>query len=385
MVGNAFLEVISQAWHMIEVYFFLSGFLTFYLRRRDKKRPALYYLTFLIQRYIRMTIPLLCLLAFFILLPLCGEGPHWDLVYKEAENVEKHWWRYILQIQNFYTINLTFSSHTWFLNVLMQLTVITVPLFYIRDRWPRIVTALLCILTLAGIVSHASQLLITKCVFILGVSINFENFGKFLENIYSKPYFSHLSSYCLGLLIGHVLLEKKQLKFGKRIVVSCWITTICFMGLALFGLHNYRLDPSPNVSIILAHQILSPFAWTAITAWICIACISGYGGFLNKFLSSEFFVVMDRLTVWIYILHPLSILYIYGEKRSHQVFREIYLWMLYIMVMFISIIVSVFCYTFLQIPISNTVIKMFSPENSKKNAYLGNNNPTEEALEKKIS
>ncbi|XP_067135111.1 nose resistant to fluoxetine protein 6-like [Centruroides vittatus] len=385
MSSNVFLEVISQALSMIEIYFFLSGFLTFYLRRVDKKRPALYYLMFLIQRYIRLTIPLLCLFVFFMLLPLSGEGPHWDLVYKEAENVEKYWWRYILQIQNFYNINLTFSSHTWFLNVLMQLTVITVPLLYIRDRWPRIGTVLLCILTMAGIISHTSQLLITKCIFILGLSINLENFGKLLENIYSKPYFSHLSSYCLGLLIGHVLAEKKQLKFRKTIVVSFWIATICLMGLAFFGLHNYRVDPSPNESIILAHQILSPFAWTAIIAWICVACISEYGGILSKFLSSDFFLIMDRLTLWIYILHPLSILYIYGQRRNHQVFREIYLWMLYIMAMFISIIVSVFCYTFLQIPISNIVVKIFSPESSKKNAHLGNKNSTEEALEKKVS
>ncbi|XP_023213761.1 uncharacterized protein LOC111616599, partial [Centruroides sculpturatus] len=143
--------------------------------------------------------------------------------------------------------------------------------------WPRIGTLLLYILTIAGIVSYVSESLIKKCFVIIGVSLNLENLEKLLDSIYIKPYLSHLSSYCLGLLIGHVLSEKKQLKFGKRTLISCWITTTCLIGLAFFGLHNYRLDPSPNESVIAAHQILTPFAWTAIIAWICVACISGYG------------------------------------------------------------------------------------------------------------
>ncbi|XP_067135110.1 nose resistant to fluoxetine protein 6-like [Centruroides vittatus] len=82
-------------------------------------------------------------------------------------------------------------------------------------RWPRIVTVLLYILTVAGIVSHVSQSLIQKCFVIVGLAVNLKNVVKLLMKIYIKPYFSHLSSYCLGLLIGHILLETKQLKLGK--------------------------------------------------------------------------------------------------------------------------------------------------------------------------
>ncbi|XP_023231144.1 uncharacterized protein LOC111631171 [Centruroides sculpturatus] len=169
------VEISSQGMSLIETYFFLSGFLTFYLRRNDGNKSILYYFVYLLKRYIRLTFPLLCVLAFFIILPLCGEGPHWDLVNKEARKAEQYWWRHILHIQNLYNMPLDFFIHMWYVDALMQLNVITVLLLYIHDR-------------------------------------NLENLFLYL---YQKPYFIHLSSYCFGLLIGYALFKKKQFKFGK--------------------------------------------------------------------------------------------------------------------------------------------------------------------------
>ncbi|XP_067144671.1 uncharacterized protein, partial [Centruroides vittatus] len=127
------VEISSQGMALIETYFFLSGLLTFYLRSNNGKKSILYYFVYLLKRYIRLTVPLLYVLAFFIILPLCGEGPHWDVVNEEARKTEQYWWRHILHIQNLYNMPLDFFIHIWFVNALMQLTVITVPLLYIHD------------------------------------------------------------------------------------------------------------------------------------------------------------------------------------------------------------------------------------------------------------
>ncbi|XP_023238354.1 O-acyltransferase like protein-like [Centruroides sculpturatus] len=161
-----------------------------------------------------------------------------------------------------------------------------------------------------------------------------------------------MSSYCSGLLVGNYLLRKKQLQFRKEIFISCWISMIFLLGLLFFGLHSCKNDFPPNESLIMAHQILSPIAWTALTAWICVACISGYGGVLNKFLSFNFFVVMDRLVFWIYLLHPVVFLYVFGKIRSPYSVTVINLWMLFLLVMFFSTIGAVFCYMFFEIPVS---------------------------------
>ncbi|XP_067135120.1 O-acyltransferase like protein-like [Centruroides vittatus] len=253
---------------------------------------------------------------------------------------------------NLSNIKSYFTVHTWFLHVLMQLILITVPLLYIHDRWPTFGTTLLCILTVAGIVSHVCYSLQKKYVTILSLAVNLEKLNSFLIRIYTKPCFLHVSSYCLGLLTGNYLLKTNQLKFRKEIFTSCWISTISLLGLLFFGLHSSKTDFFPNESIIMAHQLLSPIAWTAITAWICVACISGYGGVVNKFLSFDFFVVMDRLGFWIYLMHPVVYLYVFGKIRSPYSVTDISLWMLFLLVMFLSTIGAVFCYMFLEIPVS---------------------------------
>ncbi|XP_023218910.1 nose resistant to fluoxetine protein 6-like [Centruroides sculpturatus] len=374
------VEISSQGMSLIETFFFLSGFLTFYLRRNEEENSTLNYFMFFIKRYLRLTFPLLCVLAFFIILPLAGEGPHWDLVYREAESAEVHWWRYILHIQNLYNMPLDFFIHLWFVNALMQLTIITVPLLYIYDRWPKLGSAILGILMVAGVISHVCQSLITKYVTIVGLSINLEKLENLFLHIYEKPYFTHLSSYCLGLLMGYVLSKKKQVNLRKMIVVSCWITTTGLIGLIFFGLHNYRTVAAPNESIIFAHQILSPIAWIVVTAWICVACLSGNGGVVNKFLSLEFFVVMDRLTLWIYLLHPVFILYLFGEFRSPQPFTEINLWMTFLLVMLLSVIASIFCYIFLQIPFTFILFKVVLLKNSRRNIHCNDENVKMETL-----
>ncbi|XP_067133917.1 uncharacterized protein [Centruroides vittatus] len=249
-------------------------------------------------------------------------------------------------------------------------------------KWPTFGTILLCTLTLTGIIYYIWQLIIAKYITIVGLSINLQNFENLFLYVYQKPYFTHLCSYCFGLLIGYALVKKKQLNFQKMIVISCWAATICFMGLVLFGLHNYRNDPSPNESIILAHQILSPIAWMLVTAWICVACLSGYGGVVNKFLSMDFFVIMDRLTIWIYLVHPAFILYLFGEFRSPHRFTQISLCMTFLLVMALSIIASVFCYVFLQIPFTYFVSKIFMSGNSKKNVSNDNENQKMQTFKK---
>ncbi|XP_067131962.1 O-acyltransferase like protein-like [Centruroides vittatus] len=154
------------------------------------------------------------------------------------------------------------------------------------------------------------------------------------------------------------------------------------MGLILFGLHKYRNNSSPNQSVIVAHQILSPIACTAVIAWICVACLSGYGGVANKFLSLDIFGVMDRLTLWIYLLHPLFILYLFGEFRNPLPISQINLYMTFLLVMTLSIIASVFCYVFLQIPFSHLLSKMLFSENYKRNIANDNENQSMKTFEK---
>ncbi|XP_023237674.1 nose resistant to fluoxetine protein 6-like [Centruroides sculpturatus] len=106
------------------------------------------------------------------------------------------------------------------------------------------------------------------------------------------------------------------------------------------------------------HRIFSSYAWTIGNVWLCVACISGYGGIIHQFLSLKIFVVLDRLNLWIYLLHSLCIFYIYSYTRSNIIFTELNLWIIFIFVMSLTLIASTMFYVFLETPLNFLFLKL---------------------------
>lgn len=350
LFDDIYVEIAGQAIIMIETFFFISGFLTFYKRKQIETNSNMQYLIFLLRRYLRCSIPTYTVMAVVIILPILSNGPLWQSVIDEADYVEKYWWRYFLHIQNFFQTSYRFTEHLWFLDALFQLSVLTVPLLFIQHRWPRIGTVILNILILSSFVAHVADTWFKNYYIWIGVDFDIPKFLKNLFENYNMPYYSHLSSYCFGLLIGNIASNDKKMKFRKLIRAFLWIISVSLMALAIFGLHSYINDESPNEKIILLQKSLAPFAWTIGLAWLCVAFSKGDGGALNWFLSLNIFVILDRLTIWIYVVHPPIILYIYGQLRNTFPLTQTNLWMVYSFTMFLSLITSFLFYIFIQSP-----------------------------------
>ncbi|XP_067119325.1 nose resistant to fluoxetine protein 6-like [Centruroides vittatus] len=300
----------------------LIGLLTLYLRRSDR-RPYMYYIHNLIRRIIRLKLPVLCFLAGIIILPLLVDGPHWKTVDTEAKFIERNWWTFYFQIENYYNYQFRFSAHLWFLSILLQLTVVTAPILFIQDRWPRTGMIIMSVLITAGGVAHIADVAIKRHYFLFGYSFNMKKHLSYFHNNYQRPYFAHLASYCSGLLIGYILSKKKEVKFSKGLQVIFWICSVALMGIAAFGISYYVTALSVDEILPILHRCFAPLLWTIGIAWVCVACMTGYGGVVNWFLSLKIFVVLDRLDIWIYLFHPLVILYVYGSLRKAMVFMEL--------------------------------------------------------------
>ncbi|XP_067126923.1 uncharacterized protein [Centruroides vittatus] len=89
----------------------------------------------MINRAIRLTLPVLCIIATMIILPLLGDGPHWEDVKREAEFAEQHWWEFAFHTHIYMNYPYNSLTHLWFMGDLMQLTVITAPLLFVCDSW----------------------------------------------------------------------------------------------------------------------------------------------------------------------------------------------------------------------------------------------------------
>ncbi|XP_023239301.1 nose resistant to fluoxetine protein 6-like [Centruroides sculpturatus] len=127
-------EVILQGVTMIESFFFYSGFMVMYLRQKSGRNSAKYYIMFLVKRVIRYTLPIFFVLGFVILLPLLGEGPHWDYVISQGKHIENKWWKYITHIHIYSLAGSTeFFNVIWFISALLQLSILMSLLLYIVD------------------------------------------------------------------------------------------------------------------------------------------------------------------------------------------------------------------------------------------------------------
>ncbi|XP_067138039.1 nose resistant to fluoxetine protein 6-like [Centruroides vittatus] len=139
------------------------------------------------------------------------------------------------------------------------------------------------------------------------------------------------------------------------------------MLLSLYGLHGYMTDLAPDKNIILSFTIFAPYAWITGQIWMCIAFTKGYGGGIRSFLSMDIFVILDRLNTFIYTLHPFILLYLIFCIRKPLYHSMVTMWMMYVFIMFLSIICSFFFYLFLQAPFTFIFKSLFLKSDSNEN------------------
>ncbi|XP_067129260.1 nose resistant to fluoxetine protein 6-like [Centruroides vittatus] len=157
---------------MIETFFFISGFVIFYFRKDNGNDSKMQYVIFLMKRSINFTVLILCVVALAIVIPLFGDGPHWQIVTLEGIYIEENWWKFAFHINNLIKTQTSYLDVTWFINVLMQLTVLTVPLLFIQDRWPTVGCIITSVLVVCGMISYMNDVLNKRYYEIIGKFLN---------------------------------------------------------------------------------------------------------------------------------------------------------------------------------------------------------------------
>jgi peptidoglycan/LPS O-acetylase OafA/YrhL len=82
-------------------------------------------------------------------------------------------------------------------------------------------------------------------------------------------------------------------------------------------------------------------AWAMGVSWVMFACITGYGGIINSFLSWSLFSPLSKLTYCTYLIHiDVIFLFFYNTKRP-MYFSE------YTIVSFLLLIFTYYLLTYL--------------------------------------
>ncbi len=119
--------------------------------------------------------------------------------------------------------------------------------------------------------------------------------------------------------LGYILFKTKgkRVKLPKLVVLLFWIISTVSCCSVLYGIQNW-FDPEYEIpkAAGLMYAGLSRLAWGLSIAWIMFACVKGYGGLINDFLSWKVFMPLGRLCYCVYLvsLHLQMILHVSSNQ-----------------------------------------------------------------------
>ena len=198
LFSRSSFSIVVAAPFAVDVFFYMTGFLTTYLlssdvHHRDGRVPNILFLY--IHRIFRL-VPLyaLTLLAFVWIFPLYGDGPIFFQYRTKVDTCERLWWTNLLFINNFY--DEWCMGWTWYLPNDMQFFLaapILVWIFFKR----RAVAYTLLILLLLG--SFAGTLYITNYYSLM---VSYRNVKpNYYESYYNVPW-CRCGPFILGMFFG---------------------------------------------------------------------------------------------------------------------------------------------------------------------------------------
>lgn len=123
------------------------------------------------------------------------------------------------------------------------------------------------------------------------------------DMIYDKPW-TRIGPYMIGMAVGWILFKTDcKVKLNKAKVAIGWSLSLATGLYLIYGLYNTTLDRLGGAT----YSSLSHSAWAMSIAWIIFACSTGYGGWINKLLSSPLIYPFSRTTYCAYLVHPIVI------------------------------------------------------------------------------
>nr|XP_019554140.2 nose resistant to fluoxetine protein 6-like [Aedes albopictus] len=314
----------------VDSFFLLSGLLVCWslLKELDKSRklnlPVMY-----LHRYLRLTPALAALILLSsTLLKYGGSGPMWKTTVVIMEDAcHKYWWSALLYLQNYVNPTEICMGHSWYLSVDMQLFVLSPLLIYPLWRWGRKILYAIAALILLSMGCVIAAFLVNN-LRLAFVDSGQQSPDKNRQVLVYYPTHIRMGAWLIGVILGYVMHHTKHriVRFSKPIIISGWIISLAIMLAILLG--DYPLQQPDTyadhpVIVDAIYEATNRIVWACCLAWIVFACVNGYGGPINTFLSLPVWQPLGRLSYSIYLLHLPVQTMLLGTLRSTGYFSDI--------------------------------------------------------------
>ncbi|KPM07579.1 hypothetical protein QR98_0060760 [Sarcoptes scabiei] len=212
------------------------------LRTLEQNQGRFNYLKYLLNMYLRFYPSVFGAILFYYLLPLFGDGPFWYLVDRyHVEACRKQLWSSLLTY-NFYEINLDdfiqnsiCNISSWWVNSCFHLILfsplILVPLYRLRSSTSLVVMFLTIIGGCFVSINHIAHKGVPYMNQLSRMESIFED--SFYSIFYTWPFYHHISTFALGMLVGFLIRRYPNLYLGGRFGES--LLSIIFLTLTFYG------------------------------------------------------------------------------------------------------------------------------------------------------
>jgi len=309
-------QIVFAAELSVDTFFMLSGLLVAYLMMKQfdkiggpRGMGVFGWVHFYVHRWWRLTPAVMFLAAIYsTLFYYTGEGPRWPTVaqWDRTNYCKWNWWTNLLYVNNLVNADEMCMGWTWYLANDMQFYVVS-PLFLIP----------LYMYAPAGIALLVAALLGT----IIGAGVNstlkntpLGNIGRtfypgddpdFFYHTYIAPWF-RIMPHLIGMLTGYLLYRTKlKCKLPKSVVIGGWLLAFGSSFAVCFGPYTVVEGVDTPTGAVSLFNATFRTIWAACVAWVVFACVHGYGGWVNTFLSWKPFVVLSRLNYMAYMVHMI--------------------------------------------------------------------------------
>ncbi|XP_057655917.1 nose resistant to fluoxetine protein 6-like [Diorhabda carinulata] len=278
---------------------------SFFKIRKEHKMTASRVLKHYLHRYIRLT-PVLALVVIFdsTLIRYMGSGPIWDTIDKLlVKPCKTYWWAPLLHIQNKVNHGDMCVSHSWYVDVDMQLYILSPFIFWLLKFNTRLGIGALTLATFGSITS-GFYIGYTENMYALPDQDKISFFHSYFNDYYMQTE-TRAAAWLLGAIFGYFLAQDAYInvKLPKKYTIFLWVTTIIIVTMCVFGGHDlYRCKNTNKVLNALYIALNRPIFSMGII-WMIWACATNHAGVINSFLSHPVFQFLNKFTYSFYIIH----------------------------------------------------------------------------------
>ncbi|XP_075974564.1 nose resistant to fluoxetine protein 6-like [Anticarsia gemmatalis] len=296
---------ILAAHFTVDTFFTLSGFLIVYTTvgklsgKKLMKNLHLFYLNRLLRMFPLLATVVLLEASF---LNHMTDGPNWTAVASQVNRCRASWWSTLLYVQNYLNPGQTCVSQTWYLAIDVQLHILS-PIILVwvlwgkkKIAWTALTVGLVSVLT-------ASTIYIFINAFPPTMFASREQTINYLFYYYVNT-LTRAGPFIVGMIFGYLVRTTKA-KLTGIFAVIFWI---CFFALTTFLIYfNYPINKSSwdNQTMSNIYNAFFRSFWGLAIGSLIYACMNGFAGPINWFLSLQVWKLQSRLSYAIYLFHHM--------------------------------------------------------------------------------